>query len=294
MGLVRANGFHLKVAERKRVKLRVGISAPSGGGKTYSALLLAYGMTGDWGKIAVIDTENESASLYDHLGKFLILPLGEPYTPERYIEAMKVCEDAGVEVIIVDSVSHEWEGAGGCLDIHAKMPGNSYTAWKEVTPRHKRFIDKILNSSCHVITTARRKTDYVIEQNEKGKAVPIKAGLKEIQREGFEYELTLNFGLEVPSHMARAEKDRTGLFMDQPPFLITAETGKALINWANSSDDSDMVYTETEEQKTKARTWIKQYGVDHNDIPKIKEAIKDKKMAEVEAIIKKFAPEIPL
>lgn len=242
-----SNDFVLRKAERKRVKLRVGISSPSGGGKTYSALLMAYGMTGDWSKIAVIDTEQESASLYSSLGDFQILSLTEPYTPERYIKAIETCEGAPVDVIIIDSVSHEWDGPGGCLEIHSLMQGNSYTNWREVTPRHKKFIDKINQCKKHVITTARRKTDYVIEQNDKGKAVPIKAGMKEIQREGFEYELTLNFGLEVPSHMARAEKDRTGLFMNRPAFLIKSDTGKELIEWANIGEDEE--YSETKQQK---------------------------------------------
>lgn len=288
------NGFKLKIAERKRVKLRIGLSAPSGGGKTYSALLLAHGMTGDWGKIAVIDTENGSAELYSHFGKYNVLPLNEPFTPERYIEAIRLCEDSGIEVIIIDSVSHEWDGSGGCLEIHGRMAGNSYTNWREITPRHKRFIDKIINSSCHVITTARRKTDHVIEMNDKGKSVPIKAGMKEIQREGFEYELTLNFGLEVPSHLARAEKDRTGLFMNEPGFLISEETGKTLINWANSTEDEPLIYTATPDQNKKAREWCQQYSVPQEEKMKIYQAIQGKNMAEVQQIIASFGKENPL
>ena len=101
--------MQLQKAQRHQVKLRIGLSGPSGFGKTYSALLMAYGITNDWNKIALIDTENKSASLYSHLGDFNVLSLGEPFTPERYLEAIKLCEDSGIELIIVDSISHEWQ-----------------------------------------------------------------------------------------------------------------------------------------------------------------------------------------
>ncbi|MDP3353106.1 MAG: AAA family ATPase [Flavobacteriaceae bacterium] len=103
----------LQIAKKEQVKLRIGISGASGFGKTYSALLLAYGITDDWTKIAIIDTENNSASLYAHLGDFNVLQLNEPYSPERYIEAIRMCEKASVEVLIIDSMTHEWQGKGG-------------------------------------------------------------------------------------------------------------------------------------------------------------------------------------
>ena len=110
--------MQLKQSKKQNVKLRLGLSGPSGFGKTYSALLLAYGMTKDWSKIAVIDSEQGSSSLYSDLGNFNVLNLNEPYSPERYIEAIKVCENANAELIIIDSISHEWNGTGGCLQIH--------------------------------------------------------------------------------------------------------------------------------------------------------------------------------
>jgi len=227
--------IQLKKATRKQVKLRLGLSAVSGGGKTMGALLLAYGMTNDWSKIAVIDTENGSASLYSHLGDFNTIDLEAPFSPERYIECIKMCEDAGMEVIIIDSITHEWDGKGGCLEIHSKMTGNSYTNWSAVTPRHQSFIDAILSSKCHVISSVRRKQDYEMTKDGNGKTKVEKAGLKEITRDGFEYELTLNLNIEI-NHQATASKDRTGLFMDLPGFVITAETGKQLIEWCNSGE----------------------------------------------------------
>jgi len=224
--------MQLVKASRKKVKLRLGLSAVSGGGKTYSALLLAYGLVGNWSKIAVIDTENNSASLYSHLGEFNTIELAAPYTPERYIQAIKTCEDAEMEVIIVDSITHEWDGKGGILEIHSQMTGNSFTNWSSLTPRHQKFIDAILQSKCHVITTVRRKTEYeMIKDGTKTKVE--KAGLKEVTRDGFEYELTVNFNLDE-KHNCTASKDRTGLFMDKPFFTITEETGKLIKQWCDS------------------------------------------------------------
>ncbi|TXD47776.1 AAA family ATPase [Polaribacter sp. IC073] len=225
--------MELKKSKRQNVKLRLGISGASGFGKSYSALLLAYGMTQDWNKIAIIDTENSSSSLYSHLGSYNVLDLESPYSPARYIEAIELCEKADIEVIIIDSITHEWNGTGGCLDIHSKL-GGRFQDWANVTPLHQNFIDKILQSSCHVITTTRRKTDYSLDVVGNGRTQVIKHGTKEITREGFEYELTVNFELINDQHLIKASKDRTGLFMNKPEFIVTSKTGERLLKWCNA------------------------------------------------------------
>ena len=225
--------MQLRPSERRQVKLRLGISGASGFGKTKSALLLAYGMTQDWNKIAVIDTENSSASLYSDLGSFNVLDLSPPYSPERYIEAISVCEKAKIAVVIIDSITHEWNGSGGCLDIHEKL-GGRFQDWAQVSPRHQAFIDKILQSDCHIITTTRRKIEYDIDRNSSGKLKVQKLGTKEITKEGFEYELTINFELINENHLVKASKDRTGLFMNKPEFVINSATGKKILEWCNS------------------------------------------------------------
>ena len=230
--------MQLKQSQKQQVKLRLGLSGASGFGKTKSALLLAYGMTNDWGKIAVIDTENSSASLYSDLGNYNVLDLSPPYSPERYIQAIEICEKSEIEVIIVDSITHEWSGTGGCLDIHERL-GGRFQDWANVTPRHQTFISKILQSSCHIITTARRKTDYSLDTGSNGKTQVVKHGTKEITREGFEYELTINFELINEHHLAKASKDRTGLFMNQPEFIINNETGKKILAWCISGIEID-------------------------------------------------------
>jgi hypothetical protein len=235
---------NLRKATRQKAKIRLGLSAVSGGGKTYSALLIAFGICGDWNKVAVIDTENNSADLYAHLGEYSVLPLGSPYAPENYIKAIKECEAAGMEVIIVDSITHEWDGKGGILQIADSMTGNSFTNWAKLTPRHQSFIDAILQSTCHVITTVRRKQDYEMIQD--GNKVKVqKAGLKEVTREGFEYELTANLELDT-NHNATASKDRTGLFAGKPPFTPSIDTGKMIAAWCESGVDDPILTWQTE------------------------------------------------
>jgi hypothetical protein len=222
----------LQKAERHQVKLRIGLSGPSGFGKTYSALLMAYGITNDWNKIALIDTENKSASLYSHLGDFNVLSLEEPFAPERYIKAIKLCEESNIEIIIIDSISHEWQGKGGCLEIHEQL-GGRFQDWARVSPRHQSFIDAIILSKCHIITTSRSKVDYSLDKDGNGKTKVMKLGTKSITREGFEYELTVNFELLNDNHLVSASKDRTELFSSKPEFIINSSTGKKLIEWCN-------------------------------------------------------------
>lgn len=234
--------FILKTAERTQAKLRIGVNGPAGSGKTYSALLMAYGITGDWSKVALIDTESGSGSLYAHLGKYKVIDFQAPYSPERYIEAIQACEEAGAQVIVIDSTSHEWQGQGGCQEINDKLAqvkfrGNTWSAWSETTPRHESFVQAIVTSSAHIITCTRTKVETVMTEDKKVK----KVGMKEIQREGFEYELTVNFNIDREKHLAIASKDRTELFIDRDAFVITPETGKELIEWATTGKEAPKV-----------------------------------------------------
>lgn len=270
----------LKKATRKQVKLRLGLSGASGFGKTYSGLLMAYGMTNDWSKIAVIDTENESASLYSDLGEYNTIQLTAPYSPERYIEAIKECEDAGMEVIIIDSITHEWDGKGGCLDIQNEL-GGRYQDWAKVTPRHRSFIDAILQSKCHVITTVRRKQDFEMTKDGNGKLTVQKAGTKEVTREGFEYELTVNFEFVNDKHLVKASKDRTSMFAGKPEFIITSKTGKQILDWcANGVDELTEALQEIEvcdSEECLKKIWTSYKSLQTN--PKFIKAKEDKKNA---------------
>lgn len=229
--------FIMKKAVRASKKLRIGLSGPSNFGKTYSALLLAYGICGDWTKIAVIDTERESASLYSNLGDYNVIPFTPPYRPSRYIEAIDYAEKEGMLVIIIDSTSHEWAGAGGCLEWVTELTarsgtGNSFKEWGIVTPEHNKFIDRVLNSSCHIITTTRKKQTYGMVSGDNGKLKVQKFGLEDVQRDGWEYELDLNFTFQNDQHYVIATKDRTQLFKNQEEFIIDINTGKQLKEWS--------------------------------------------------------------
>ncbi|MCX5511252.1 ATP-binding protein [Pseudomonas sp. BJa3] len=224
-----------KKAERKQAKLRLALAGPSGSGKTFSALLMAKGLGG---RIAVIDTEHGSASLYADIADFDVLELHAPYSPERYAEAITAAEQAGYSVLIIDSYSHEWTGSGGCLEsneklAHQKFKGNTWAAWNETTPRHRKLTDKILTSPLHIICTMRSKTETV--QGE-GKKV-IKLGMKSEQRDGTDYEFTVVLDITHDGHAAIASKDRTKLF-DQPE-VISEDTGRRLLAWLNDGKAQD-------------------------------------------------------
>ena len=224
----------LRKASKKQAKIRLGLSAVSGGGKTFGAILIAKGLCGDLSKVAIIDTENGSADLYAHLGDYNVLSLAPPFTPEKYIAAIKECEAAGMEVIIVDSISHEWDGKGGCLEIYDQL-GGKYQDWAKITPRHQAFIQSILQAKCHMITTVRRKQDYEMTKGDDGRLKIEKGGLKEITRDGFEYELTANLEIDQ-RHNVTASKDRTGLFMGKPSFVITEATGELIKAWCEDGE----------------------------------------------------------
>ena len=224
-------------ATRKRCKMKMSLQGPSGAGKTYSALLLAKGITGNLQKVAVIDTENGSSHLYAHLGNYSVLTVQSPFTPEKYIEAIHSSIKEGFECIIIDSLSHEWFGSGGILDVHGSMVGNSFTNWSKLTPRHNALIETIVNSNIHTIATMRTKTEYVIQQVN-GKNIPEKLGVKAVQREDSEYEFTISFELNK-NYMALISKDRTGIFKNQPELILSEKVGKAIKDWCEFDESTD-------------------------------------------------------
>lgn len=233
--------FTFKKAEREKVFVKLGLLGPSGSGKTYSALRMATGMAeelraqGKKGSIAVADTEGRRALYYANEFDFLHLDFQPPYNPERYCEVIEDAVKAGVDILIIDSSSHEWIGPGGCLEIHNVMPGNSYANWNKVTPRHDKFVSMILRSPIHLICTIRGKDQYILQENEKGKQEPKKVGVGGQQRDGLEYELTSVLLMQLDTHIASSTKDNTHLF-DGKYFMPTEDTGKALIQWASSGN----------------------------------------------------------
>ncbi len=221
-------------AQRKQAKLRLAITGPAGSGKTYSSLLLAFGLGG---KIAMIDTENGSGDLYSSLGDYDICGLNPPYDPRRYLTLIHEAEQAHYDIIIIDSLSHAWSGQGGLLDsqnrlAESKYRGNSYAAWREITPIQNMLVDGLIASPCHIIATMRSKTEYIQAENERGRTEIRKVGLAPVQREGIDYEFGTVFDLSA-NHLANVSKDRTGIF-DGNVFEINQETGKTLRKWLDA------------------------------------------------------------
>ncbi len=192
-------------AVKHDAKLRLAIAGPSGSGKTYSALAIATGLGGP---IAFVDTEHGSASKYADLFAFDVLELHAPYHPDKYIDAIQSAAQGGYKVIVLDSMSHAWNGEGGLLELveqatkRQKTP-NSYTAWGDVTPIQNRLIEAIVSANIHIIATMRSKQEYVQEKDERtGRNVIRKVGMAPIQRDGFEYEFDIFLDMDTENNAA--------------------------------------------------------------------------------------------
>lgn len=215
-------------ATRRQIKLKLGVTGASGSGKTYSALRLASGLGK---KIAFIDTENGSASLYSDRFNFDVMDISPPFTDEKFIDAMKEAQD--YDVVIIDSASHFWEGI---LELKDKMDargGNSYTNWNAAGKHFKDILNTVLQSPQHVICCMRSKMDYTQEKDERGKTTVKKVGLAPIMRDGIIYEFTTVFDVDS-AHQASASKDRTGLFGDNIS-QITEDHGNKLLDWLHGA-----------------------------------------------------------
>jgi hypothetical protein len=228
--------MQLQKATRKKVKIKMGISSPTGFGKTYSALLLAYGITGDWTKIAVIDSENDSAQLYSDLGEYFTIPMQPPYTVDKFVQAVKTCIDGGIELVIVDSTYHYWHGKGGLLEYNNSL-GGRYQDWAKTNPLYAKWLDTILQTPVHFICTSRKKQAYEMSKDSSGKTIVEKKGMEDEIRSGFDYEMTLAFTITNDKHMVECAKDRTRLFAGKQEFIITPETGQLIKQWCESGVD---------------------------------------------------------
>lgn len=227
-------------AVRTQARLRMGLDGPSGSGKTYTALVAATALA-NGGKIAVIDTERNSASLYSDKFDFDVVCL-DTFHPQKYVDMIHAAEDAGYAVIVLDSLTHAWEGEGGILDQHddavkRQKVANSFTAWKDVTPMHRNLVDAILQSKCHVIATMRSKTEYVLEEVESnGRKIqrPRKVGMAPVQRQGMEYEFTIVGDLDV-DHNLVISKSRMDAITDAVVTKPDVKWFKKIADWLGSA-----------------------------------------------------------
>ena len=209
-----------KKAVRESVKLRAAICGATGSGKTMTALTIAKAL-GD--RVALIDTERSSASLYANKFDFDTMALHD-FRPEAFMSAVKEADSAGYDVLVIDSLSHAWEGILNELD---RIGGNSFTAWKKMTPRHRDFINCILDCSMHVIVTMRSKMEYVLEENSRGKQEPRKVGMSPVQRAGLEYEFDIIMDMDE-EHQLKVSKSRFDEVADAVVNRPTSEFGNML------------------------------------------------------------------
>lgn len=255
-------------AKKEKIYLKVLLAGASGSGKSYSALKLATGITNKvGGRIAAIDTEAGRIRYYANEFDFDDLQLEEPYTPEKYIDAINQAVDGGYSVLIIDSITHEWNYI---IDQVDKIPGsNSYTKWAKLTPRHNKFTEKIIQSPINIIATVRGKDAYVLEQDKNGKQIPKKVGLGYTQRDGLEYEYTVTFNIDQTNHVSTAQKDNTHLFENRYE-MLTEKDGEALYDWANSGEEPAFNATRAQQEIIELATAL---GGSKNE--KVKEATID-------------------
>jgi hypothetical protein len=219
-------------ATKKRARARVGLVGPSGSGKTYTSLRTSKGIGG---RVAVIDTERGSASKYADEFDFDVIEL-ETFEPEAYIAAIQAAEKAGYDVLVIDSLSHAWAGKGGALEqvdnVARRNKGNSFTAWRDVTPRHQALVDAVLSCKMHVIATLRAKTEYILEAGPKGTKIPKKIGMAPVFRDGIEYEFDVVGDLDY-EHSLVVTKTRCKRFKDAIIREAGEEFGADLAAWLN-------------------------------------------------------------
>lgn len=234
--------FQIKKAIREKIFIKLALMAPSGGGKTYSALRVATGIaeemkkqTGKDAKILMVNTEQKRGYYYANEFSYDILDMDAPHNPERYVEAIEYAQSEGYDILILDSSSHEWEGKGGCLELQ-QQAGGTYQAWGKVTPRHDKFINALADCQMHVIATMRGKDQYEMEKDNNGKTSVKKLGIGAKQRDGFEYEFTCTFLLDQKTNMAESQKDNTHLFENEGAVLLSEAHGRKLMQWANSGE----------------------------------------------------------
>lgn len=226
-------------ATKAEAKARVALTGPSGSGKTYTALLWAEQLA-NGGDIAVIDTERSSAKLYADRFNFYTLSMTPPFHPLRLVEALQDAEEAGFAVVVIDSLSHFWAGSGGVLEIvdeaKSRFKGNTHAAWQVGTPLQQKMVDAILAYNGHTLATMRAKTEWAMEQDERGRTTPTKIGLSPQQRDMIEYEFTLMLDIDV-EHRASVSKTRCELLADRTfAASETVEAARLFQSWLGSGD----------------------------------------------------------
>ncbi len=287
-------GFQVKKAKREKIYTKIALMAPSGGGKTYGSLRLATGMaqeiekeTGKKARILMANTEAKRGYYYANEFDYDIVDLDPPHNPEKYVELIDFAVKEGYDILIIDSSSHEWEGKGGCLELH-QQAGGTYQSWARVTPRHNKFINAIADSPIHIIATMRGKDQYEMNKDDKGKTTVQKLGIGAKQRDGFEYEFTCTFLIDQKTNTAEVQKDNTHIFDQEGPTILSEAHGVKLMQWANSGEGYTPVVRKPEEDVVDA------FADDLKELKKqiitLAQSMGGPSNEEVMTIIKQYAP----
>lgn len=223
--------FTFQKAERRQRKARIAVFGPSGSGKTYTSLAIGSGL-GE--RIALIDTERHSASLYGDRFPFETCNL-ESHTIDDYCGAIEAAGSAGFDVLIIDSLSHGWHELLDEVEKIAKTKyrGNTWSAWSEGTPKQRQLVNAILNYPGHVLATMRSKTEWTTQKNSKGRDTPVRVGLSPEQGKGIEYEFDMLLEINT-DHMGSFIKDRSGQFQDKVLDKPGREVGEQIAKWLGS------------------------------------------------------------
>ena len=264
-------------ATREKAKLRLGLVGPAGSGKTYTALRIASAIVKRiGGRIAVIDSEQESASLYvgeeDADGQVFdfdtvsLTSMRGQYTGENYIRCLRAAAEEGHTVVIVDSLSHAWAGPGGVLEFKDKVTAksrskNSFAGWREATPLHNKLIQELLAGPFHLIVTMRSKVEWIIEEDDRGKKVPRKVGMQPVQREGLDYEFDIVGDLEQDTHKMIISKSRCSAVDDEVVTKPGAEFANTVLDWLEKGNEPERPQT-WEDVEPEWRTKLPEAGLD--------------------------------
>lgn len=224
--------FQIKKATRKAIPAIICLYGKSGGGKTYSALKLAQGLVGK-DRICLIDTENGRASHYADEFDFDIIDLEPPFSPARYIQAIKTAQDNGYKAIVIDSISHEWEGIGGCLEMAEGKTG--LQAWAKPKEQHRKMMNMLLQSKSHIIFCARAK-DNLEQVKVNGKTEIVNHGLMPIQEKNFPFEMLITLKMQDKGKVV-IEKCIKGLEESlKINGYINENHGKIIADWINKGE----------------------------------------------------------
>lgn len=259
--------FEFRPATKKKLKARLALVGPSGSGKTMSALRIGRGLVGPSGRIALIDTEYESASLYEDVTPFDTLPLGPPYSPERYIGAIQAAARAGYDLVVIDSLSHAWSAEGGILDQKDKMESrDKFGAWRTLTPQHNALVDALLSYPGHLIVTMRAKQTYEVTEDDRGKKKIEKLGLAPVQRDGLDYEMTVVGDIDM-AHTLHITKTRCEALADKHYRRPGEDVAAVLLSWLDRGVDASPAAKpvpqggiDRQQDRTSLRAWIEHYA----------------------------------